>query len=242
MDASLTQQKATTLGEQLVREFDHYSQADTLSRWMAHYIGEQMTIAAAAPADVKAEADARCFETILALWAHRAKFPNGFRPFKGFEPILKTIARLDPDERRGFYRDFQRSQEKEAVTDKERAVNGWLEFAENADYTARILIDFAMRAAAKNADNESTEAVLEAAPESDRDVLAIRRLRHREATPEEIDLEAAKAQVDRIERYIAHLKGFRLTAENAEKVLGRVLAKAKQIAAEKAPQMQSPAE
>jgi hypothetical protein len=134
MDASLTQPKAITLGEILVRELDEHPQADNLSRWMAHYIGEQMAITATTTGDAKAEAEARCFQTILALWAHRAKFPNGFRPLDGFEPILRTLARLDPDEARGFYHNFRLPQEKEAATDEQQqAVSDWLEFAESID-------------------------------------------------------------------------------------------------------------
>jgi hypothetical protein len=231
MDALLTQQKAITLGEILVRELDEHPQADSLSRWMAHYIGEQMAIAAATTGDAKAEAEARCFQTILALWSHRAKLLNGFRPFDGFEPILKTLARLDPDEARGFYRNFQLPQGKEAASDEQqKAVSDWVEFVESIDYTARILIDLALQAAAHNATRDSTEAVLMAALADDQDVTILRRLRQLDEPATSPDTEAAKARVERLERHIDRLRWFKSTTESAEKVLTQALAKAKQLA------------
>ena len=44
MVASETQQKAIALGELLVAELGRRHQADMLSRWMAHYIAEQLTL------------------------------------------------------------------------------------------------------------------------------------------------------------------------------------------------------
>lgn len=226
MDASMTQQKAITLGEIIVRELDAHP--DTLSRWMAHYIGEQMALASTG--EPKSEANAQCFQTILALWSHRDKLPNGFRPLDGFEPILNTLTRLKPDEPRGFYHNFLRPQNEEAGSDgQQKAVTRWLEFAESADYTARILISLALRAAAKNATRDSTDAILEAAPADDMGVTILRRLRQVGLPPSDPDAEAAKALVESLEGDIGRLQWFKRTAERVEEDLTKALAKAKKV-------------
>lgn len=228
MDASVTQRQAITLGEILVRELEGHPHADTLSRWMAHYIGEQMAIAAAATGNAKTEAEHSCFRTILALWSHRAKLPNGFRPLDGFEPILKTLARLNPDEARGFYHNFRIQQDKEATPDeRQKAVAGWLEFAESIDYTARILIDLALQAAAHSATRDSTEAVLEAASAEDGDVTILRRLRQRGEIAINPDTKTTQSRVESLECHISRLRWLKRTAASAEKDLTRALAEAK---------------
>ena len=41
---------------------------DTLARWIAHYIAEQMEVAGNATGEDKLTAERRCFDAILKLW------------------------------------------------------------------------------------------------------------------------------------------------------------------------------
>ena len=59
------------LGKLLVGELGLEYSVDTLSRWMAHYIAEQMRIIESTENDDKKLAEEKCFETILKLWKHR---------------------------------------------------------------------------------------------------------------------------------------------------------------------------
>ena len=82
MASSEMRKRIINLGKALIEELGLDPGVDTLARWMAHYIAEQMTIAENATGDDKIEAEQHCFETILKLWQHRSSLPNGRRPFE----------------------------------------------------------------------------------------------------------------------------------------------------------------
>jgi hypothetical protein len=162
--SSEIQERAISLGKALVQELGLEPGVDTLSRWMAHYISEQIVLAENAPDNEKTEAKQRCFDTILKLWKHRLSLPNGRYPFKNFEPIFETLSRLDPDNSRPYYFDnshFQKSENDDTPEDQTNEVQSWINMALSIDAAARVLIDFAIKQAACNAEDEKTGAWIE---------------------------------------------------------------------------------
>ena len=70
------------LGERLVRELEVDDSNDTLGRWMAHYVAEQLANAQSARGAARKAAQQECFRSILELWKHRNALPEGRRPFR----------------------------------------------------------------------------------------------------------------------------------------------------------------
>lgn len=97
------QRRTMNLGKALVKELKLDPGVDTLGRWMAHYIAEQIEFAERTTGDEKREAEERCFNAILKLWNHRSAIPGESKPFVNFEPILRTLKRLDPENDRNFF-------------------------------------------------------------------------------------------------------------------------------------------
>lgn len=74
------------LGKQLVAELGLDQSADTLGRWMTHYIAELIHSAEIANEKDRDEQRSKCASAILELWDHHAAIPNGKRPFQDYEP------------------------------------------------------------------------------------------------------------------------------------------------------------
>jgi hypothetical protein len=163
MVSSEIQERAISLGKALVQELELEPGVDTLSRWMAHYVAEQIAIAENATDNAKVEAEQRCFNTILKLWERRSSLPNGRYPFKSFEQIFNTLNRLDPDNSRSHYFDNSYFQETESddSEDQTNEVELWIKMALSIDIAARVLVDFALKQAACNAVEEKTAVWLE---------------------------------------------------------------------------------
>lgn len=145
------------LGQALVQELRPDRDIDTLSRWMAHYIAELIE-------DVKSASDAdrqvkfaKCADAILKLWEHRHLLPDGKRPFEDWEPILKTLERLDPDDDTPRY--FRTSRIAVSETEENTETMKWLELADGLDYSAKILIRYCLTQAAQVAIDNSKEWV-----------------------------------------------------------------------------------
>lgn len=139
------------LGKALVRELNLDPGVDTTARWMVHYIAEQIEKAEISTGVEKREAEERCFETILKLWSHSSVFPKGSRPFENFEPILRTLARLDPENDRHFF-----FENKEDTTDNvSKEVQKWLKVANGIDEAARIWLKYVFEQAALAATDDS---------------------------------------------------------------------------------------
>lgn len=154
------------LGKSLVKELNLDPGVDTLARWMAHYIGEQIEIAKRATGVEKREAEERCFNTILKLWSHRSFIPGESRPFVDFEPILRTLKRLDPEnDRHFFYEDIANTPD-----NVPEELKKWLDLAKGIDEAARVWLKYVFKQAALAATDESTIEWLENAytlPEED---------------------------------------------------------------------------
>lgn len=218
MASSETQQKLIALGEHLVASLGAAHKLDMLSRWMAHYIAEQIQQAKTATGIKKARAEKQAFDTILALWAHRSQLPDGLRPFEGFEPILHLLGRLNPDNPRALYhRVTDSGNEGDAAAHTKSEKTMWMNFVRRADHAARIFIEMGLSNAAAHAAGASTEAILDSAEQTgndDDDVAAINTLlgrnRNSGANP------SGKERIEQIERRVAELAAFREIAQSVE--------------------------
>ena len=190
------QKRVINLGKVLVEELGLKPRVDTLARWMAHYIAEQMEIAENATGDAKIEAEQCCLETILKLWQHRSSLPNGRRPFESFEPIFNALTRLDPENPTPYFypdRNFPSSESEDSGEDLDE-VQRWLGVARGIDQAARVWLECVFHQAALKATDEKTIAWLKNAmglPTGD-DVSIIVRLIHTE--PENESEETAERQ------------------------------------------------
>lgn len=156
-------ERVINLGKLLVQELGIEAGNDTLSRWMAHYVAEQIEAAENATGNKKSKAEQRCFETVLKLWHHQSSLPNGRRPFESFEPILNVLNKLDPDSPLPFFcSPFNSTFNKtnDAPEPENENVQAWLDNVLKIDSAARVLIDFALKQAVNNASDEKTIAWL----------------------------------------------------------------------------------
>jgi hypothetical protein len=157
MESSETHEKVINLGNQLVALLGEGRDADILSRWMSHYIAEQIVAAENAKhGEEKASAEQRCFDTILKLWSHRAAMPSGRRPFESFDEIIRVLDYLDPSEQRGFYQQFR--------TEKKKPANGSVEqlteFMVGIDRITRLLLQSVLTAAVEKASDDPSREML----------------------------------------------------------------------------------
>ncbi|MBI5849357.1 MAG: hypothetical protein HZB31_15670 [Nitrospirae bacterium] len=142
----------------MVEELGLNPGVDTLARWMAHYVAEQMTIAENSTGGDKEEAEQRCFETILKLWQHRSSLPTGHRPFESFEPIFRALTRLDPENSNPYFyalSNLRPSESDNSIEDSD-AIKQWLDIARGIDQAARIWLEYVFYQAALNATDEKT--------------------------------------------------------------------------------------
>ena len=214
MASSEMQKRIISLGKALAEELALDPGVDTLARWMAHYIAEQMEIAENTTGDDKTEAKQRCFETILKLWQHRSSLPNGRRPFESFEPVFRALARLDPENPTPYFYSGPgfRSPEPDDSDEDLDEVQQWLEVARGIDRAARVWLEFVFHQAALNATDEKTITWLENAvglPASD-DVLTIVRLIHAEPENESEETAAREQQAkqEKLKSRIKQLDAF----------------------------------
>jgi hypothetical protein len=151
------------LGKRLVSELGLDETADTLGRWMAHYLAELIHSAETATGEEQPAKLQTCCEAILSIWRHRRELPNGKRPFEEIEPILKALESLDPNNETPRYLLIARTPVKD--TGQKVGAKNWLELANEVDYSAKILIRYCLSQAAKAPLDKSKEwlALAEAA-------------------------------------------------------------------------------
>ncbi len=163
MENSELQQQIINLGKLFVQELRLDPGCDTLSKWMAHYVAEKMTIAEQAISNEdKKEAEKESFETILALWKHRWLMPSHKRPLEEFEPILKTLERLNPEEQEPYFfhsLDYELSELEKNNRDL-KEITDYTNMALQIDKVARIWIEFILSQAALKAKNVKTDSFL----------------------------------------------------------------------------------
>jgi hypothetical protein len=198
------------LGELLVEELGLGSSVDTLSRWMSHYIAQQIVEIGNAIGWKKEAAEIKCFETILKLWKHRAYYRTGNKPFENFEPIFHTLERLNPDNEEPFY--FQPSYSaRESINDNETDnVKQYLSMASSIDKTVRIWLKFIFQQAAEWAVDEKTKEWLKAAtPLSDKEASLIVRILSNEDIDENDIADNKEEKAKLVKHRIEQLKSFR---------------------------------
>lgn len=159
MEASETQKRAIRLAKILIKELGEQSEGDTLSRWMAHYIAEQITLAKRENGDAKAQAEQHVFDTITKLWQHRSFLPRGTRPFADFDSIFKTLEQLDPETSSPFY--FTDFEPEERNSKNSPQIEEWLKQIRDIDMGARISLEYALNQAALHAADDKTREWLE---------------------------------------------------------------------------------
>lgn len=188
-----TLKKTTELGEALVAELSKESHSTTLSRWVAHYLAEQMEEMERAKGKDRMEAKRRCFSAILQLWESRASVPNGLHPFAGFEPVFRALEGISPDRRAGYY--INEIDVKRATDKRSAAVLEMARFIQGTDHAARILIEAALEQAIEQAQTPRTKVYLRSvqAKAKDGDVIGVSRLMARKRYFETLD-PAAEAQ------------------------------------------------
>lgn len=141
------------LGSKLVSELGLDSSVDTLGRWMSHYVAELMSAPPSASSVEKQDTETRCYEAILRLWQHRSELPDGSRPFRDLEPILRAIESLDPQS--VAHRYFADAQDAAVEREECGTADDWLKLAAQLDATAREFIGFALGQAAGAAVDKS---------------------------------------------------------------------------------------
>lgn len=124
---------------------------------MAHYIAELIQDAEKASAEERPEKMRVCCDAILNLWNHRHSLQDGKRPFKEVEPLLRTLASLDPENNTPRYFCSVRTATENAEDNDQ--TKSWLKLIDGLDYSARILIRYCLTQAAQNALNKSVEWV-----------------------------------------------------------------------------------
>ena len=159
MESSETQHQVLNLGKKLVKEFSLEPGIDTLSRWIAHYIAEQISLSEKAIGKDKKEIDKRCFESILQLWAHHASYTGNRRPFESFQPIFNALYRLDPEGSNPYHRSLYGSQEKSSdeLNASEKVVQDWVNVALNIDVITKLLVEFSLTQAIESAEEGKVE-------------------------------------------------------------------------------------
>lgn len=211
MESSEIQKRTIKLGNALVKELGLKSHADTISRWMAYYIAEQMAIAKKAKGEAKIKAEQQCFEAILKLWECRSRLPAGIRPFENFDPIFRALERFDPEnEQPYFYRD-QDSSKKDKSGKKSDGVEEWLSIARGIDQAARIWLEYVFHQAALNATDKKTITWLENAvsgPNRDDVSVIVRLIEEGAGDIEDVDEKVEAARQDKLKSRIEKLDAF----------------------------------
>lgn len=157
------QNKIINLGKLLVNELGLTNSTDTLSRWMAHYLAEKITQQESLPnGKERDEIEKICFESILKLWEHRWLLPSGSRPFESFEPILKVLEKINPENGDAFFykhQDILSNYKKNDLDFTE--VNQCLDMIVQIDKVAKIWVNYILERAISNVKNEKVGAFLE---------------------------------------------------------------------------------
>ena len=145
------------LGQKLIDELGLDQSVDTLGRWMAHYIAENMEAAESATGEARDRKMSECSDAILKLWAHRSELPDGRRPFEEFGQIFRVLQSLDTDDPTPRY--FRQTRSAVKQDDEDDTTKRWLNIASGIDDAARVLIRYCVGTAAQEAVEKSRDWV-----------------------------------------------------------------------------------
>jgi hypothetical protein len=166
MENSEQSEKIIDLGKLLVRELGLEPGVDTLARWMAHYLAEKMHKVELLPqGNEKAEAQKECCELILKIWDHRSQMPRGRRPFENFEPILKVLESLDPDNNEPFLHRMSKHElsQLENTNPHYKDIKTYIEAVIDIEKAARVWMENLLNQAALRVSDEKTKEWLQTA-------------------------------------------------------------------------------
>lgn len=144
------------LGKMLVNELGLDDSVDTLSRWMAHYIAQQMIEIENYYGEERVKAEEKCFETILELWKHRVYYEPNKNPFKRFEVIFKTLEQLEAHKEKYFFLNEHNREDFQNESEEESTINNLMGMVIDIDKIARIWIKYILKQAALYATDEKT--------------------------------------------------------------------------------------
>lgn len=85
------------LGQQIVRELEFDEHPNTLRRWMAHHLAEQLHRAEYAEGAEREAVEDRAVALILKIWASRRDAPGKVDPLRRLENVLAVMDRMRPE-------------------------------------------------------------------------------------------------------------------------------------------------
>ena len=159
MENSETRQKVINLGKSLIAEFDELDSTDTLTKWLIHYVAEQLVLVSNSKGQEKNEVEKRCVDTILKIWSNRNTLPDGMRPFENFEPIMRGLERLDDHSPRRYYNEYNQFGH-DLDSEENSETKKWVNNAIKIDDGARTLVSEFFKIAAEHAKDEKTREIL----------------------------------------------------------------------------------
>lgn len=139
------------LGKQLVAQLD--DPCDLTVAWIAHDVAEHMEAVRTATPETREQAREACAAAIFRLWEARNVLPARMRPTTKMDAVLRVIHSLDLQNAEGRY--FPRGFRLEPSGGVSEDAAAWLKLAHDLDYTARVLVGFALRAGAQEAVDEA---------------------------------------------------------------------------------------
>jgi hypothetical protein len=169
MQSSTHSKAVLELGKRLVAKLGLAD--DFLGQWIAHDISARIDAIESNPMQATPAMREECVKAILTLWGHRNTLPPHLRPFQKIEPITRTLAALDV-EHGDDYRYFRPNLREAALDAVDETTHHWLELAFSLDYSARVLIQHALRTAGAAAASQTqswVEAALKAGVEAEPD-------------------------------------------------------------------------
>jgi len=188
MEDSKAQLKIINLGRAIVNELNLDPGVDTLSKWMAHYVGEKIELVEKSSGKKKEQAQKECVEIILNLWEHRWSIPQGKSFLINFEPLLETIEKLDPNKKLPFFFPprFQKEFQKESENEVPHHAKDNYEMALKVDRLARSLISDLLNRAVSGLDlnKERREVIRRGLDLDSPDIQALRYVLYNKKTKE----------------------------------------------------------
>ncbi len=112
----------------------------------------------------QAEKKKACADTILKFWRHRHVLPDGKRPFEDIEPIIRALEAIDPENDTPRYFGGARNAARDSKLPPK--TKQWLDLVDGIEYSAKVLIRYALLSAAKSTKRKA-EKWVELAQEAD---------------------------------------------------------------------------
>lgn len=221
MDSSKTHERTINLGKLLVAALERDHSSKPVTHWMAHYIAELMVKAEDANGVEKEAAQKKCFDSIIMLWKHRAALPDGIRPFEAFEEVIKTLERLNPENRDSWMARFGGGTPESCDTEAKKI----LHVIESLDKSARSVLSTMLDEAVSACLDDETQTYLQNAKTGfeGKDLELILRLyqRTQAASAEELAQARRKSIQDQLHHLDHFLSGAKIVRELlASRMLG----------------------